>query len=327
MIKLKKKSAPPSEPNAIPLAGITSIHKLAKPPLAGQDRLKGKKPTRENPLIISASELRDFLRCRVMHNWRHQMRLQPEGGSENLSIGILVHNIMEQYYLLPFAKRQPKAMIGIATSVVTGTLPSQLSVEDLEMIKAMAVGYASWAKEADAEIGLRECKPEQWFAEPLTKDKSIIVRGKIDLEFEPHKIYTNTIACNEYKTAKKIDVDHVDLNIQLTIYLWALRRKYPKKYKRWIARYTILRKQMPGPRVTSPLFHQETIERDEEQIAQWEEDTRRVAMDMADAAIYPNPMKSCSWDCDFKMPCLVRGDKEDLKHVLSTQFKVKEKHK
>ena len=30
------------------------------------------RPTPERPLIISASELRDFLRCRVRWHWRHR---------------------------------------------------------------------------------------------------------------------------------------------------------------------------------------------------------------------------------------------------------------
>ena len=74
------------------MAELVSLHRAKKPSLlASHDRRIGSGragwgPTPENPLIISASELRDFLRCRVRWWWRHQCRLIPAGGAAPLEL-------------------------------------------------------------------------------------------------------------------------------------------------------------------------------------------------------------------------------------------------
>lgn len=306
------------------MSELVSIHRQTAPDvLASRVRGGGLKPTPEKPLIISASELRDFLRCRVKHHWRHQCRLEPVDGSENLAIGALVHEILEAWYKLPFRERSPKRIEKLASERLRRTTFKELTTEHKELIGAMCIGYAFWAKKEDREIGLEDCSPEMWFEEPLDAKRTILVRGKIDNVFTP-RAFKHTIGCQETKTKGQIRVDMVETNLQLSVYLWALRRLFPKK-KRYMAYYTILRKQMPGPRVKSDLFHREPVERMDEEIEQWEIDTRRAALDMLDGAIYPNPMDSCSWDCDYRMPCLFRGRPEDLTHVLTTQYKPKEK--
>ena len=309
---------------------LTSIHRRKKPDLlAASDAVtwmgaKARVPTAKTPLIISASELRDWLRCRVKHHWRHNCRLERAEGSVNLAIGALVHQILEAWYT--YESRTPKTMEKAAKLALGITTFAELSTEDKELIEAMCVGYAFWAKSADAEIGLQACEPEKWFELPLIpNDKSIIVRGKIDNVFEPN-VFKRTIACQETKTKGQIKVDMVDMNLQLSVYLWALRQLYPK-FKRYVAYYTILRKQMPGPRVKADLFHREHVERTDDEVDQWAEDTRRATLDMLDAAIYPNPMDSCSWDCDYQIPCMLRGRPDDLTHVLTTQYKEKERKK
>ena len=279
-------------------------------------------PTKQRPMIISASELRTWLRCRVQHAWRYQLKLVPREGKEALGIGILVHELLEAWYTVPFAKRSVKAMVAIVTKRLQETIPQDLDIESVDLVRAMAVGYAKWALVDDATIGLRECIPEKWFEEPLTPDGSIIVRGKVDNIFTPTNL-KHTLASQETKTAAQIKTDHIDLMLQISVYLWAMRRMFPK-YRRYQTHFTVLRKQMPGPRVTAPLFAREVIERSDDEIEQWATDTQHACRDMIGAAIYPNPMDSCSWSCDFKVPCLLRGNQSDLTHVLTTQYQTKE---
>ncbi len=302
---------------------LVSIHRRRPASLlAAQDRSEQPNPTRKTPLVTSASELRDFLRCRVKHHWRHQCRLEPIEKPNALAIGILVHEILEEWYAN--LRRTPTLMKDIAADRLRETTFTELKIEDKELIGSMCIGYAFWAKEADREIGLEFCEPEKWFEFPLVEgDRSMLVRGKIDNVFYPRK-FKRTVACQETKTKGQIRVDTVDMNIQLSVYLWALRQMYPSM-KRYIAYYTILRKQMPGPRVKADLFHREHVERTDDEIDQWAVDTRRAALDMLDGAIYPNPMDSCSWDCDFTNPCMLRGRPDDLTHVLTTMYKEKER--
>lgn len=304
---------------------LVSIHRASKAsPLAAQDApTKIIKPTPESPLVISASELRDFMRCRVRWHWRYQCQLVPVGGKEALSMGTLVHDITEQWYKLPPKKRSQKAMETIAKARVKATKLEALDTEARELIEAMTIGYAAWAKHADAEIGLEECFPEEWFELPLDDEGTIIVRGRIDNRFHPTTL-KKTVACQETKTAGQFRDKGLDTLLQLSLYLWALRIKFPKA-KRYQAYYTEMRKQLPGPRVKAPLFQRQCVERTDAEVDIWIADTRRAALDMLNAAIYPNANANCSWDCDFQNPCMLRGSPDDLRYVLKTQYKQKEK--
>lgn len=297
-------------------------------PHASHDRGVGcgiPKPTPENPMIISASELRDFLRCRVRWWWRYQAKLQPKGGKAALDMGTLVHEITEAWYSLSPGLRTTKAMMKIARRACRVTTLQALTTEDRELIFAMCVGYARWVQDpdnadSDRRIGLQQCKPEEEFSLPLIPDGSILVRGKLDNCFEPHK---RVVAVQETKTAKQFRDKGLDILIQLSVYLWALRLKYPKK-KRYLAFYTEMRKQLPTDRVRAPLFQRQQVERTDAEVDQWVRDVQRAAMDMLNPAIYPNPNANCSWDCDFQIPCMARGT-DDLEHILSTGYERKER--
>jgi hypothetical protein len=282
------------------------------------------KPTPERPLIISASELRDWLRCRVKHHWSHTLRLTSVEESTNLALGSLVANGQDLWYQRPPDKRTVKAMERIAKQLTEVQPTEALSTESLELAQAMLIGFAAYAKEDDPNIGLVEAMPEQAFELPLVKDGSIIVRGRIDVAFVI-KNKKKTMGFIESKTAKNFKKDIIEANLQLSVYSWAIRRLYPK-YEHYIGYYQQLRKQLPGPRVTTPLFMREDLERDDDEVRQWEKDTEAVARDMLDAAIYPSPMDSCSWSCDFKMACLLRGT-PDLLGVMRSEYKQKEERK
>jgi hypothetical protein len=305
----------------------TSIHRIPNPSLlAAQDALITAaipNPTPENPLIISASELRDWRRCRVKHHWRHQCRLEKVGGAVALDTGTLVHNIIEEWYRIPWTERTVKFMTRIAKKATRDTKLRALASDDLELIEAMTIGYAAWAKQDDRRIGLRDCFPEEWFMLPLNPEKTVYIRGRLDNRFEPRSL-RRTLACQETKTAGQFRDQRTDTMLQLSMYLFAMMRKYPN-YKRYIAYFTRLRKQLPGPRVKADLFDREPVEREPEEIKQWAIDTARNALDMLGAAVYPNPTPDCGWDCDFQIPCLLRGNDEDLKHVLTSQYQTKER--
>jgi hypothetical protein len=292
----------------------------------GHDRIvKPPRPTKENPLIISASELKTFLRCRLKWFWRHQIRIESKEKALPLRFGGYAHGIIEPWYDLPEAERTVKAMRRIAKRKTNAIPPEPegLKVEDIELMQSMMKGYAAFAIPKDRELKLKNIETEKFFELPLVEDGSILVRGYLDVCFQIGSL-KKTMGCFEHKTAASIRRGAVDTNIQLSIYLWALRWLYPNA-KRYISFRNTLRKQMPGPRVTAPLFDREPIERTDDEIDQWAIDVSRAARDMLDAAIYPNPMDACDWDCDYRLPCVMRGgDPADFQHVIDTNFKVKE---
>jgi hypothetical protein len=317
---------------------LRSIHKLEKPSLLASSarRRNVTMPTPEQPLLLSASELASFMRCRVQHHWRYQCKLARPQKNQAQSIGTLGHIIIERWYALPHGKqRSTKAMERIADIAIKESLKAKqtemmLDQKDRELIKAMCVGYAEWVVREDVDysdtaIGLTACAPEEWFDLPLVPDASIRVRGKLDNRFFPGA-YRKTVAIIESKFKSQIRYDDVENRLQLSVYLWALRQKYPKM-RRFIAYPQILRKQMPGPRVKAALFWRDQVERDIDEVDQWAVDARNAAYDMLDGAVYANPMDSCSFMCDFKLPCLLRGDKSSLLHVLKSEYVTLERRK
>jgi len=302
----------------------SSIHKIQHPDmLASQARRKPERPTPDNPLIVSASELATFLRCRVQHHWSYQCKLEPISTRVPLVMGKLGHRIFDEYYQLPSAGRNERSMERIAQRLIKKTSVKELPLEDKNLLRAMTIGYSKWANSKKTEygdrvIGIKKCFPEDAFLLPLVKDKSILVRGYIDVRFKP-ELYKHTLAALESKFKKSIQMNDVENKLQLSVYLWAMMEKWPK-FKRYQVYYQILRKQMPGPRVKAALFYREPVERDTDEIRQWAIDAGRQAQDMLDAAVYPNPMDSCSYSCDFKVPCLLRGAARDLKSVLKEGF-------
>lgn len=306
---------------------ITSIHRrLDSPVTSSGARLKKiGKPTPEQPLIISVSELKDFLRCRVRWNLRHQARLEPTGGSINLSIGTLTHQILESWY---GGKRTTTRMNKVAGELTRASSLKALQSEDRELVVAMTVGYAHWTlnpdnDNSDAQIGYNGGMPEEWFEVPLVKDGSIRLRGKYDNRFKPTTM-KKTLALLEFKTASQIKMSRFDQNIQVLGYVAGMRHDHPD-FKRYVVFPTVLRKQMPGPRVKADLFARELIEPTLDEVELFKKDAARAALDMLDAAIYANPTNDCSWDCDFQNPCLLRGNPADMKHVLRTEYQPKER--
>lgn len=314
---------------------LVSLHRARPKDLManGGRWAKAPRPTPDNPLIISASELGTFLRCRVKHNWGYRCQLEPVDvdPDRGLGLGLLGHDIVARWYQSPPAKRTVKRMNALAKKVTAASTFKDLSSEQRALTIAMCTGYAEMTIKGaenfptDRAIGLAKAVafPEEWFEVPLNEDGSILVRGRFDIRFVP----TNDRKCmalNETKTRKDFRDEYIEMTLQNTVYLFAMWRKWPGR-ERYVMYFQRMRKQMPSPRVKAPLFDRQEIDRDEWFLKQWAQDAAQAALDMLDGAIYPNPMDSCAWSCEFKQPCLLRGHASDLKHVLKSEYKPREK--
>jgi hypothetical protein len=313
-----------------------SIHRTnLNGPIQGSKRMKVPfKPTPEHPMIVSASELHQFLRCRLQWNWSKRVGLVSKKEAPPRVNGILVHAGKEGWYALPRAERTPESMRQTALTHIKGIKEVKVDAKARDLAVAMLTGLAGWVREdhdkSDRAIGKRDVYPEWEFCLPILEDKSVLIRGKVDELFLP-TVYKGVLAMDETKTKNSIDFDMLDLNNQMTTYLWAMftaATEYPellpaplrKRFKRFIAWRTVLRRQMPGPRVKAPLFGREMVERNEDEIALWVKDTRRTITDMLDAAIYPNKTDHCRWDCDFYNLCILRSDPAALKDVIESEY-------
>jgi len=330
-----------SKPKGEGLFFQSSIHRTELDgPLQGAPRMKVPfEPTPEQPMIISASEVGQFLRCRLQWNWEKRVGLRSKKVSMPRVNGIVVHATKEEFYKLERAKRTPEMMDKAMRTAIKGITEVPVTPKDRELAKAMLDGYTRWVRKkdndhSDRNIGKKIVFPEWQFVLPLVKDRSILIRGKIDELFKP-TIYKRVLAMDETKTKNQISFDMMDMDAQLTTYLWAIWKAsttgecplpeplQQRRYDRYIAWRTVLRRQMPGPRVKAALFARESIERSSDDLKMWERDTRRVVRDMLDAAIYPTKRETCKWDCDFYELCLVRGSKSDLKDLIEEQYTTK----
>lgn len=320
-----------------------SIHRTdLNGPLQGAPRMKvAFEPTPDDPMIISVSEIAQFLRCRLQWNWDKRVGLKSKKISPPRVNGIVVHATKEEFYKLERAERTPDAMDQAMKRAVKGITEVPVNAKDRELAKAMLLGYTRWVRSksndhSDRAIGKKIVHPEWQFVLPLVKDRSILIRGKIDELFEPTQ-FKRVLAMDETKTKNQISFDMMDMDAQLTTYLWAMWKAsttgecpLPKplrnrRYDRFIAWRTVLRRQMPGPRVKAALFAREPIERSPDDLTMWERDTVRIVRDMLDAAIYPTRTERCKWDCDFYELCLARGNKHDLKAIIAEQYTIKPK--
>lgn len=316
-----------------------SIHRTELDgPLQGAPRMKVPfDPTPDEPMIISASELNQFLRCRLQWSWDKRVGLKSKKVAAPRVNGIVVHATKEEFYQLERRERTPEAMDKAMRKAVKKITEVPVKPKDRELAKAMLDGYVRWVRKksnerSDKKIGKQEVFPEWQFVLPLNKDRSILIRGKIDELFVP-TIHRRVLAMDETKTKNQISFDMMDMDAQITTYLWTMWKastEFPellpkplrRRYDRFIGWRTVLRRQMPGPRVKAALFARESIERSEDDLIMWERDTVRVVRDMLDAAIYPTKRDSCKWDCDFYELCLVRGDKNDLKDLIRDQYTI-----
>lgn len=321
-----------------------SIHRTSLDgPLQGAPRMKAPfEPTPDEPLILSTSEIAQFLRCRLQWNWDKRVGLRSKKVSKERVNGIIAHAAKEEFYKLERRERTPEAMATAVKSVAQKITEVPVNAKDRELAHAMLTGYARWVRgdheQSDRAIGKRHVIPEWMFVLPLVKDRSILIRGKIDELFEP-TIYRRVLAMDETKTKNQIAFDMMDMDAQLTTYLWAMWKAtttemcplphpfHQRRYDRFIAWRTVLRRQMPGPRVKAALFAREPIERSEDDLIMWEKDTLRTVRDMLDAAIYPTRRRDCKWDCDFYELCLARGNKHDMEAIIAEQYTIKPQEK
>lgn len=290
---------------------------------------KARMPTPDEPFITSVSEINDWLRCRALHNWRTYAQLAPKARSAALGMGSLTHDVIERYYKVPWRKRNPTQMTKL-TALAFQKTKEKVELDDRNLVRAMSVGYSEWTRDKsneynDEAIGLRDCAPEDRHELKLVPDGSIIVVGNIDLRFVPFN-KKRTMAMLETKTASQMKAETWEWRMQWLTYRWFLGEAYPK-LRQYLIYPTVLRKQMPGPRVKADLFSREPIEFGEDEVEQWRKDTIRICLEMIGAAVFPTYSSDCSWRCEFKNACLLRGDPDQLKHVLSTEFKPREHRK
>lgn len=284
---------------------------------------------------ISPSSIADFMRCRRLYGYRGAY--EPRTTKTEFVLGRIVHSALESWYT--GAEADPLEQVDrlVAREMVALQYEPDYDPARLEEIhqlaSAMVEGYMDQYQledptGPDAE-GVVMLAKEVSFKVPIPLTDGGVLKGRIDgLCYDRYGRYWIV----ETKTYKSEPNSH-DLNLQTLAYVWALntdtaeplRERYgmPSGARIQGSLYNGLRKQLPGPRVTKPLFMRSWVGRNREELRIFGHETLpEIHDDMAvqPVRVYPNYMFLCD-HCEFRAPCQAAQAGANEQYVLDSQYK------
>jgi hypothetical protein len=223
------------------------------------------------PYVIRTSERTNFKKCRQYWDFTSQLRnnLESTRMNHNLAFGIAVHVGMEHFYLpeeyhQDLLLRTNSAVVAFveendrqkrAEEEATGGISDE-RVEEYEERAVLGAGmlrrYAEWADPQDKELGLKPIAVEWKFQIPvydrwsnplIVNGRPVVYQLRVDMVAEHGD---GTVWIWDHKTAGALgDIDHLELDIQLSSYMWALAVKTGKPVSGFM--YNELEKKVPHP--------------------------------------------------------------------------------
>lgn len=281
---------------------------------------------------ISMSEVSTFLACRRSWEWGHRQKLTLPGESSAVALGHAVHAALERWYRsgegLPIDHFHDYAR----ETILDGGdgLPADQYKLGLAMMTQYVAQYGEDPK-ADRDIAEMLCS-EQEFCVPIPETNGGWLMGTADGLFRDRRGYLWLIDHKTY--SQPWNPALLVLNRQFVGYTWAfqLLAQNGALESYGVGRgervhgllFNGLRKQAAGPRVTSPLFAREWVERSPIELLLFQRQLAVIYGEIADpdTAVYPSPSQSCGW-CDFQRPCVAKETGDDWKWMLDTLYSVK----
>jgi len=287
-------------------------------------------PRRDPANSISPSQL-DTMDCRLRWYWGYKKGYRPLHVNENLALGTGVHLGLEYHY---GKKGDPvRAFLDWADTEIA-RIDSKWT-DDLEKMRdvrqlgeAMLTGYLEHYRGRDAfDVLATEHTIMRALPDPTTgRPSPYHVTVRLDGVIRDHK--TGRLMSLEHKTYKRFDDSHFPRDHQFTLQTWCgqdLVETMGLKEEIIGVLYNGLRAQMPGPKVTAPLFERHFIERNQHQIdvilhrAYWQ----KHEFAQPDLMIYPQPNVVKCGRCDFADadgPCSAYMRGEDYQQILDELF-------
>jgi len=267
--------------------------------------------------------------CRLKWYWTYKQGYRPIERNRNLALGTGIHLGLEAYYghkTDPVAAFQKWADKEIAS--VPDGWPDEIAkmYEIRQLGTAMLEGYLKhWRGRDNFDVISTEHTITRPLPDPTSDgaDSPYHVTVRLDGVIRDH--HTGRLMSLEHKTYSRIDPQHFPLDHQFTLQVWCgqyLAESLGLDEEVIGVLYNGLRSQMPGPRVSSPLFERHFIERNQRQIdvqlhrAYW----TKWEFDQPDLQIYPEPQRmKCGW-CDVSGACEAYQKGEDYHLVLDTLY-------
>lgn len=283
-----------------------------------------------NPVIITHSDISQFLTCRRMWHYNYILDFRPkEKLTGPLALGTRVHAALEAFYKgetdnpIEWIKQKGKADLAVL-EVSDDIKPWDLDnmYDDIIMGKNCMVAYMDWLTETGADDNLRTVSVEEK-VEVEILDGRAVLRGKVDILQED--ISSGLLCVNDFKTYARDDGlrEQLERSYQHWCYLIGMQALYPDRNIE-CARYTTIRKYKKFPKnpPTTPIVQRFTVPATRRNMKTKRAQIERIALEMihlrdqTDPAIfYPTPGKHCNW-CDYKQPCEIADESQEASLAL-----------
>lgn len=282
---------------------------------------------------LSTSQITTFLRCKRQWWLQYFRRLNySDGDNKPVTVGLIVHKAMEQYYS-PGQERDP---VDEAKELIEQMVEKEPAFEDaIRNHGALAItmihGYYEWVKDTMADQGILIESVEERMSVPLG-NTGFVLTGRPDArgtrfgqriavdhktvdDFESipataqinHQFLTYFLL--EFLLDKEVELDAVIINMFRRVNQNNPNAK-PPYFDRYEVRYNRDELRNHWYHVLETAYQiQQVVERLDNG-----EDHHRV--------VPPTPMKSCKWDCSYRMICPMFDDGSQVEQFISQQYSI-----
>lgn len=205
---------------------------------------------------VSHSDISSFKRCRRQWYWssKHGLNLRPRKPSTALYLGKSIHKALEEHYD-PASEINPLAVYNNwceerrqeIEEENEGLFPEEEEEldEEEELGRDMLRHYLSWAEDEDEHWFDEVIDTEIEFELPIPTPKGNRSHGTVRGRFDGLvRDQAGRVWVKEFKTASRIQTDHLQLDEQSVTYCWAAQELYGEEVQGLI--YTYLLKKRPG---------------------------------------------------------------------------------
>lgn len=172
--------------------------------------------TEPQPRVISNSEVSNWNSCKAKYRYYHDLKLEPVHKSDSLSLGITLHNCLENYYRAILQGKTRQEALEASFYVIQQTMLKDAVIAQRAYL--MLEGY--FAVYADEASGWKILAVEQDYRIPLTSDYTYVM--KLDLLVQD--LSDLKIKIVDHKSTYDFwSEDDFALNMQFPKYIGALR--------------------------------------------------------------------------------------------------------
>lgn len=302
---------------------------------------------RKDAYVIRATELGQFINC--PRNWmfmsHNGFNLEPNVRPNKLRFGIVWHAGMEALYRGDDPVKALRDEMDKEVELVMGVAAFDPTIrEEIDNERALAdtlmQGYLVWRN--------NEADPPDTSFTPKWVERRILLPIDGSRAYLAARLDAEVLDKNgglwvlEHKTRGKsssvINPPELQLDLQMGLQLYASERSC--EYKTRGVLYNLTRKQMPGPRVKSPIYGRHAVTRSKAELAVMEYVLTNMYYDMRNASTMirkdpekamltlrynPQPMGLCAWGCSVKDICEAINRREDVQYLIDAKLKPRDK--